>query len=335
MIKISKYFWIFLSIFGFLTVLIFSVGRKYLPFLLHKTVYLCKHIIETVPLQPLRSNFKFIIAFILIVLFIFIVIRLIATFFAIFKQKKELVKKIVSSEKIDSIALKLKLKNKILVISDHRLLAFCFGLFNSKIYVSTEMVKQLSQNELEIVLRHEMYHLLNKDTLVMTFARLGELLFPFLPIISDLLAKYSMQREIQADLFAHSNSKNGKNDLISVLTKMLKQEPTSVYLLASNLGEYETLELRINLLLEKDLSYPKFSSAKLLISVFFLFILGILFITPVRAVEYHGHGQDAVMACIDPFGSCGNTCELNTLLLNSVQNSSQQNSSTLFSSSIY
>lgn len=335
MIKISKYLWVFLSIFGALTVLIVGASEKYLPFLFHKTIYLCKHVLETTPLTPLQGNFKLITLSVIAILLSYILLRLLSTLFAIFKQKHDLSQKITSSEKIGSIVTKLKLQDKVLVIKDSRLLAFCFGVFNPKIYLSTKMVKLLSSAELEIVVRHEQYHLLNKDTLVMTVARLGELLFPFLPIISDIAAKYSMQREIQADIFAHENKQSGKSDLITVLTKILRNEPTPAYLLSSNLGEYETLEMRINLLLEKSAPNPSFSSTNLVVSFLSLLILGVLFVTPVRAIEYHSQGQDAVMACIDPFGSCNNTCELNTILPNSTQNASHPYSSSFFSSSIY
>lgn len=335
MIKISKYLWVFLGLFGALSVLVIGAGEKYLPFLLHKTIYLCKHVIASAPLEPLQANFKLITYSVVTTLLSYIAYRLMATIYSIIKQKRDLGQKIIQSEEICLMAEKLGLPEKVLVIQDNRLLAFCFGVFDPKIYVSSKMVKQLNTNELEMVLRHEMYHLINKDMLVMTIARFGELLFPFLPVLTDITAKYSMQREVQADIFAHTNTQSGKRDLISVLTQMLREESTPAYTFASNLGEYETLELRINLLLERHTKRPGFSSTNLLVSVFSLLILGIMFVTPVKAIEYHTEGQDAVMACIDPFGSCNNTCELNIIQSSSNQNSSHSYSSSSFSSSIY
>ncbi len=335
MIKISKYLWVFLGIFGTLTILVISASKKYLPFLLHKTIYLCKHVISSTPIAPLQANFKLITYSVLVILLSYIVFRLTVTIFSIIKKKRNLANKTIQPDEIKQITEKLGLQNKVLVIKDSRLSAFCFGLFNPKIYISSKMIEQLSTDELEIVLRHEMYHLLNKDMLVMTIARLGELLFPFLPVLTDLTAKYSMQREVQADIFAHTNTQSGKRDLISVLTQMLHEESVPTYAFASNLGEYETLELRINLLLKKTASPPRFSLTNLYVSFFSLLVLGILFVTPVRAIEYHTQGQDAIMACIDPFGSCNNTCELNTIQSSSTQNVSHPYSSSSFSSSVY
>ena len=335
MIKVSKYLWIFLGLFGVLTILIFGAGEKYLPFLFHKTIYLCKHVIEATPLKPLQGNFKLITASVILALLIYVVVRLAATAIGIFKEKLNLTQKAVMSERINLISAKLGLQNQIRVIKDDKLLAFCFGVFNPKIYLSTKMVDVLSISELEVVIRHEQYHLLNKDTFVMLFAKFGALLFPFLPLISDITHRYLMQREVQADLFAHANISARKKDLIAVLIKILSSEPSPALLLASNLGEYETLELRINLLLERNSSYPSFSVSNILISVLSLLLLGILFVTPVRAIEYHAEGQDAVMACIDPFGSCKNACEFNTILPNSTQNASHPYSSSSFSSSSY
>lgn len=335
MIKISKYFWIFLGLFGALSTLIIGAGEKYLPFLLHKTIYLCKHVISTTPIEPLQTNFRLITYSAVAVLISYMVYRWIATIYSIIKQKRDLGQKIIQSEKIDLLAKELGLQNKVLAIQDNRLLAFCFGVFDPKIYVSSRMVEQLSTSELEIVLRHEMYHLINKDMLVMSIAKFGELLFPFLPVLSDITAKYSMQREVEADTFAHSNTLSGKRDLISVLTQMLREEVVPAYAFASNLGEYETLEVRINLLLERQTSHSGYFSSNLLISLFSLLILGILFVTPVKAIEYHTQGQDAVMACIDPFGSCNNTCELNSIKSSSTQSVSHSYSSSSFSSSIY
>ena len=335
MIKISKYLWVFLSIFGTFSALIIGAGEKYLPFLLHKTIYLCKHVISSTPITPLQANFRLITYSVAALFLSYIAYRLMATIYSILKQKQGLAQNIIRSEKIDLLAEKLGLPGQVLVIQDNRLLAFCFGVFDPKIYISSKMVAQLHSNELEIVLRHETYHLMNKDMLVMTIARFGELLFPFLPVLSDITAKYSMQREVQADIFAHTNTQSGKRDLISVLTQMLHEDSSPTYTFASNLGEYETLELRINLLLEKQVSQQGFSSINLLVSVFSLLVLGILFVTPVKAIEYHAQGQDAVMACIDPFGSCNNTCELNTIQSSSTQNVSHSYSSSSFSSSIY
>lgn len=335
MIKISKYIWVFLGLFGALSALIVGAGEKYLPFLLHKTIYLCKHVISSTPIEPLQTNFRLITYSAVVILLSYIGYRLMATIYSIIKQKRDLTQKIIQSEKIDLLAKELGLQNKVLAVQDNQLLAFCFGVFNPKIYVSSKMVEQLCTSELEIVLRHEMYHLINKDMLVMTIARFGELLFPFLPVLSDITAKYSMQREVQADTFAHANTLSGKRDLISVLTQMLREEVVPAYAFASNLGEYETLEVRINLLLERHTSHPGYSSTNLLISLFSLIILSILFVTPVKAIEYHAQGQDAVMACIDPFGSCNNTCELNSIKSSSTQSVSHSYSSSSFSSSIY
>lgn len=333
--KVNNYFWIFLGIFGASIALILAASEKYLPFLFHKTVYLCKHVIEAVPIKPLQGNFQLIALSILMIFFGYIAIKLILMIVSVVKQKRELAAKIIVSDKILTISEKLSLQNEIIVIKDDRLLAFCFGFTKQKIYLSTKLIEQLNINELETVIRHEMYHLTNQDIFVMIMARLGELLFPFLPFISDLVAKYAIQREVEADIFAHTNDSTRKKFLVSVLTKFLNQDPQQAYLFVANLGEYETLEVRINHLLGRTSLYPRISSKNLLVSIFSLLIFGILLVMPVKAIEYHTQGQDAVMACIDPFRVCNQACERNAVLSNSEQNTSHLNSSSAFPSSRY
>ena len=115
MIKISKYLWVFLGLFGALSVLVIGAGEKYLPFLLHKTIYLCKHVIASAPLEPLQANFKLITYSVVTTLLSYIAYRLMATIYSIIKQKRDLGQKIIQSEEICLMAEKLGLPEKVLV----------------------------------------------------------------------------------------------------------------------------------------------------------------------------------------------------------------------------
>ena len=89
-----------------------------------------------------------------------------------------------------------------------------------KIYISTGLLSHLTKKELEAVLRHEQYHLENHDTFTMIVASVAHSLFPFFPLVSDLINKYRIDREIRADKFAVSKI-GDQYPLVSVLKNFL------------------------------------------------------------------------------------------------------------------
>lgn len=333
--KTSSYLWIFLGIFVVLATLLYNACSKYIPFFLHNTVYYCRQLIESVSLQPLQLNMKFFILSSLVALSLYVAVRIFLTVFRIIQQYKSLERKVISNKSILPIVKNLHLQNKVRVIQDNRIGAFCFGLTHPKIYISTKMISVANPDEIEAVLRHEKYHLENNDTVVMLFAVFTESLFPFFPLLSDFISLYQTHREIQADKSAILAMEQGKNHLRSILTKLLSHEIYPALVTAPSFADTHTLETRIRTLVKETPIPPSLSVKNVLVSVLSVMILGGLAMAPVQAIEYHYSGEDAVMACINSNGSCTNACQQNNTAPESSSQSSRPYSPVIFTSLSY
>lgn len=332
MTKINSYIWLFLGIFGALGALLYNACAKYIPFLLHNTVYYCREMLQSVIMQPIQLNMKLFILWVFAALTLYIIVKIFLTVLRIFQQHKSLEGKIVKQNSILLLAKKLHLVNKIRVIQDEQVGAFCFGFVKPKIYISTQMLSIATSNEIEAILRHEKYHLEHNDTLVMLFAVLTQSLFPFFPLLADFIATYRTQREVKADNAAITAMSDGKEHVRSVLSKVLRYDLYPVLAIAPSFMDTETLEARIRTLTQKTILSPRLSIKNVVISVVSVAILGGLTIAPVQAIEFHDMGEDAIMACVDPSGTCTNTCSQTTKPSMSTPQSSRPYSPVLFTS---
>lgn len=190
---------------------------------------------------------------------------------------------------------KLQLREVTYLIESEKQFAFCLGIRHPKIYISTSLVNLLTFQEVEAVLRHERYHLNNRDTLTMLIASVGESLLPFFPLFSDFLHNYRIEREINADAEAIQGLGDEK-PLISVLKKLLATTSIAV-VTASAVADYDTLEQRINALIKKDFHFRKFKTKHIFISLVSVLVMIILTLAPVQAVEVHHRGEDVMMIC--------------------------------------
>ena len=272
----------------------FLVLQKLLPFVSH-TVYYCKSIINALSLSiPQHIT---IIPLILILLFIIgVVVKLCITYVRVQLMKSTLIKKRISLTTFSILLEKLDLVNKTHFIKSEKRFAFCLGIRSPKIYISTGLISQLSKKEIEAVLRHEQYHLENHDTLTMIIASVSHSLFPFFPLLGDLINKYRVEREIQADKFAVRKI-GDSYPLISALKKLLSF-PTFEAAAVASIADKDTLEPRIYALIKKEISFKKeFQLKHIAVSILSLFVIGFIIIAPVRAFEIHNEGENVMMLC--------------------------------------
>ncbi len=77
--------------------------------------------------------------------------------------------------------------------------AFCFGLLSPHAWVSTATLAALDSAELEAVLRHEAWHVQQRDPLNVLFANAGSAAVGFFPLVRRMAQAYLLDRELQAD----------------------------------------------------------------------------------------------------------------------------------------
>ncbi len=303
MIKVNKNLALFSILFFFLTALLLGTIEKISPLLRHATYY-CQswlmgaHMIP-VPYYLSVIPFVFLMLIITISLIKFIALNINAQFLK-FRLKRTM----VTDQSVSNMLSKLGLQNKVILVQSDNNFAFCLGIIKPTIYLSTSLLTQLSEKELEVILRHEQYHLVNNDSFTMIIASVTQSLFPFFPLVGELIKQYRVAREIAADKFAVAKTGH-KSALISVLKKLLGT-PTIDAVSVAAIADQDTLEPRIFSLVNKPYTQRQFSRTHLLVTIISSFILISAFAIPVHAKELHHEQHDILMLCTDR--QCMNSC---------------------------
>lgn len=198
---------------------------------------------------------------------------------------------------IQELSRKHDLKNKIIIFQNSRPSAFCLGIKNSRIYLSTKLLKLMNKQEIEAIILHEKYHLVNKDTfliLLTTFVK--GLFFPF-PIITDIIVSLIRQKETDADQYSISYFKN-PNIVLSAFKKLLLSQlthiPSFAYLIS--FVHADTLEHRIKILKGEKAFVFSFKIKHILITFFSLFALFSFLFLSTRPT--FGHQNISPSACL-------------------------------------
>ncbi len=309
--RINKHLVIFSSLLILLFASNFFVLVKFFPILVHHTFYYCQEMAKAISLK-LPGNLGFVVFGILFVSVLYTIFRLVATFLQVYKFRQLLSKSIVKDHKLYDLFQTLELKGKVVVLGENKPFAYCFGVRKPKIFITTGLIAMIDRKELEIILRHEKYHLEHRDNLVLLLATFVESLFPFFPILTDLIHIYKTDRELLADQAA-IQEETDKRSLSSVLKKLLQYEPVTIPALAPAIADVDTLETRIKSLLSIKVNYRKLRKRNLLFSSVFIAVLIALIGTPVNAVELHENGLDAMVVCNENV-SCESACKDRSLM---------------------
>lgn len=114
----------------------------------------------------------------------------------------------------------LGLDGRIDVVADERAFSFCYWFLRPRICLSTALVDRLDPDELRAVLFHERYHLRQRDPLRQIVARYFAAGLYVVPVVDELLAFHTLQKEIEADAEAVRASGDVRS-LASALYKLL------------------------------------------------------------------------------------------------------------------
>ena len=303
--KPNKYLVLFVGLFLGLSTMLFAVLQKYFPLFLHHIIYYCQEMAKTLSFR-LPGNIGVLVFSLLLVILLTALIKFGMTVAKIYKLRKHLSGNSIKNTSLTEILDKLDLKSRVAIVKSPKPYALCFGVRNPKIYLSTKLLTMLSPKELEIVLKHEKSHLEHRDNLILLIATFIESLFPFFPILTDLIRIYKTDRELFADQAAIQR-KADKHSLSVVLKKLLQYEPVTQPALAPAIADMETLETRIKSLLSIKVNYIKLGKRNLINSAIFVAILVGLMTTPIQARELHDNGLDLVVIC-NKNVSCESTC---------------------------
>ncbi|MFJ5769447.1 M56 family metallopeptidase [Psychrobacillus sp. NPDC093180] len=112
-------------------------------------------------------------------------------------------------------------KEDLIIISHPTPMAITMGFVQPKIVISTGLINLLTNDELEAVIAHEMYHKANRDPLKLFILSLCASTIGYIPILKCFNQQYRIIQEILADEFAIKKQATSVH-LGSALLKMLK-----------------------------------------------------------------------------------------------------------------
>lgn len=328
MIRINKNLAKFVSLAILLSSSVLIILYKILPLFQH-SVYYCQQFIHSFSIK-IPYQLGIIVPGIIFIVILMAIYKLLYVYFEIHHLRSKLVLHSRSSHGLEGLLKKLQLQDKVYVIESDKAFAFCFGIRYPKIYISMPFITMMNKKELEAVLLHERYHLNNRDSLTMLLASTMQLLFPFFPVVSDLLVQYKVSREIEADQEAIKGLGESL-PVISVLKKLLSV-PTPAFATASAIADNETLEPRIKALIkQEEYAFRKFKVSNLIVSLSFLTLFSALIIAPTKVVAMQTANQDTTMICLQG-DACATWCkENNTVVPRSSSASTNDNASHLYS----
>lgn len=201
--------------------------------------------------------------------------------------------------KLYKLSLKLNIEKRIVLFDDQKPRAFCLGVLQPKIYISTAIVRIMNIKELEAILLHETYHLSKKHNLFLLVFSFINNLFLFFPFINDIYKKYMMKKEIEADKSA-LNKLGDSSILVSSFRKLLTfdalQYPSLSYI--SSYSNDSSLEIRIKEIIGQHPTYSKLETKSIIISLFSFFILAGTVFYPVKITHAHNDTHQPVM-CLE------------------------------------
>ena len=302
MIRINKNLALFSGLLLLSVSLLLFILQKFSPLLDH-VAYYCKSFITT-NMVPVPYYLSIIPAMFLVIIIAISIIKFFVLLIKVEFLKRTLKGKITVESTVSKLIHRLGLAKQTIIIKSKKKFAFCLGIKTQKIYLSTGLIAHLSLEEIEAVLRHEQYHLEKHDTFTMLIASVTYSLFPFFPILGDLIQKYRIEREIEADQFAVQKI-GSTYPLIGALKKLLAFPTVETVALAS-IADADTLEPRIYSLLNKRYIKKQLRLKHLIVTLASLFLLGAVIVLPVQAKEIHHEAHDVVMICTDK--ECISSC---------------------------
>ena len=101
--------------------------------------------------------------------------------------------------RMHALASSVGLQGRVTLIFSERAVAFCYGWFKPRVCMSTGVLDELTDAEVQALLLHERHHLVQRDPLRTSIARVLASAYFFLPVLRALSRQYLVLREIEAD----------------------------------------------------------------------------------------------------------------------------------------
>jgi|GEM_PF-2103554 len=165
----------------------------------------------------------------------------------------------------------LGLSTHVVVLSNEKPLAFCFGFLQPRICLSTGMADALTDRQLKAVLLHEDHHRRHFDPLrTLLIEVLHSVLF-FLPVITELSDLVLTSFELKADRYAAQAA--GRSSLAGALYQILSHPLNSHLPEAVAIRGFSANDARVAQLLGEAQPRLRLSARNLIVSSLVLFLI--------------------------------------------------------------
>jgi beta-lactamase regulating signal transducer with metallopeptidase domain len=168
--------------------------------------------------------------------------------------------------------------------------AFCFGLLRPRVVFTSGLVERLSEDEQAAAFWHEAQHARVREPLRCLLARIAASTFFWLPMLRDLLDRYTLVRELDADRLA--TTKTSRQALAGALEAVVA---APAY--AGAVGFADFAAARVDRLLDPQEPLPSiYRRSRVAVSVAAVALLGLAFTYPANVpVSNHVHQEPMMM----------------------------------------
>lgn len=185
----------------------------------------------------------------------------------------------IPSGTIQVVMKRIGIEKMVHVVEDGKPFAYCVGIRHPRIYISTGLIDISTPEEMEIILRHELYHIEHHHLVVRFVIEVFRTFFLFIPVFSDLLRHIIIRQEIEADKAAISVVGTQK-PLVDILAKLIRYEQSQYAAVAAIVDSF-SLEERVYSLTNAQpsssplITWSAFARSGAILSVLFV----VLFLT--------------------------------------------------------
>lgn len=169
-------------------------------------------------------------------------------------------------------------KDSVIVIDSKKDLAFTANLSNTKIIISSGLIKKLTYRELEAVVLHESYHSKNSHPLLLIIGELLSSSLFFVPLLKDLTKKMRIVFEEESDKFTVDKQRSSRY-LNLALRKITSQDKFSLYPSFSKRNSHQV------------------KKSSVVVSSLVVFVGLALFLFPIQSQAVENKGDIATESC--------------------------------------
>jgi Zn-dependent protease with chaperone function len=181
-------------------------------------------------------------------------------------------------EKLRHLAHKCGLPQVPILLCCNHTIVFTHGLFRPRVWLSSGLLRELDDDELEAVLRHEAYHLRARDPLKILVVRFLKRTLFFVPLARDLFDAYWVEKEIAADRQT-IDAMGDTAPLVRALRKLTVARPAPHPKMAL-VSEFSAMETRLLALLHPNRRFPLFPLRRLSLNSLWLIVFMTVVLLP-------------------------------------------------------